>query len=171
MNYENNSLSLFFDAIRPRRGFQDTQQKKQVPKQQQDYYVAPLFVLDRFGCCCSRSCSEQASELSVGFDVFVWPMLPVFASSSSPPPFAPLSDSAIRELTASLCSAASDSNDRIVVVLEPAAATTAAKAQCKFVAVVVNRDDATLVVYGLRHGFCVVFFAFKCRSNSSRSSR
>ena len=161
-------LSNWVDAIRRRRGFQDTQ--KQIPKQQD--YVTLFFVLDCFGCC---SCCEQASELSVGFNVVgvvvgvvVWPMLSVASSS---PPFAHLfaaSASAIWQRTASLFFAASDSNDRIVVLEPAAAATAAAEAQCKVVVVVVvvDRDDAKFIVCGLRHGVCVVF-SFNFRSSSS----
>lgn len=159
-------IVIWVDAIRPRRGFQDPQ--RQIPKQQD--YVTLFFVLNRFGCC---SCCEQASELPVGFDVVVgvvgvvWPMLSVASSS---PPFAPLfaaSDSAIWERAASLFFSASD-NDRIVVLEPAAAATAAAEAQCKFVVVVVDRDDAPFIVCGLRHSV-YVFFSFSFRSSSSSS--
>ena len=79
-------FALGVDASRPRRGFQGTQ--RQITKQQQQYYAPLFFDLYRFGC------REQASELSVGFDVedvvSFWPMLAVASSSSSfsPPLFA-----------------------------------------------------------------------------------
>ena len=171
-------FSLFgSNAIRPRRGCQDTQ--KQIPKKTKHYAALFFFVLDRLGCCCS-CCCEQASELSVGFDVVgvdvvgvvlgFWPMLSL-ASSSSPafsPLFAASTNSAVWERTSSLLLAASDSNDRIVVVLvEPAEARAAAEAQCKFVVVDRDGDATTFVVCGLCHSVCVVF-SFNFWSSSSR---